>query len=497
MVTSLTQVIEGLGRPRVLVLGDLILDRYVFGNAERISQEAPVILLRADSREDRLGGAASVASMLAVLDAEVILAGVVGTDHNTKTVRELLDQFGIDHSLVLEDSTRPTTVKERYIGRAQAKHPQQMMRVDFEERHALDAALVNQLSAAIADQLDDIDIILVSDYDKGVCTPDLVRAVIAAAQPRGVKVLVDPVRGGGYEKRYLGCTTMTPNRLEASQAVGHPVETIEQAYAAAGKLREILHMEVGIITLDKSGMVLVDRQGLGHHFPVRQRQVYDITGAGDMVLSVLGIALAAGFDYPEAIQLANVAGGLEVERLGVATLTRDDLRADLHDTDGEKLLTRETLVQEVNRQRGTGKRIVFTNGCFDILHAGHVAYLREAAAQGDVLVIGLNTDASVRRLGKGSDRPINSQLDRAAVLGALRCVDYVCLFDEDTPLSLIEAVAPDVLVKGADYRPEEVVGREFVESRGGRLHLAALVPGRSTTQTLRKLAAASDRREAA
>ena len=478
------EIVESLGEPRVMVVGDLILDRYVWGNAERISQEAPVILLRADRREERLGGAASVATMLSALGAKVSLAGVLGVDDTADRCRELLNEHGIDHTLVLEDPTRPSTLKERYIGRAQQKHPQQMLRVDYEVRDAIAEPLAHRLIESIELAVKNTDIVLVSDYDKGVCTPTLLRQVITICKKLNVRVIVDPIRGGNYADRYHGCSSMTPNRLEAGLATGIEIADLNSAFLAAEHLCRSLDMEAGIVTLDREGMAMVHRDGRREHYTVRARDVYDITGAGDMVLATLGMVLAAGYDYPEAITIANTAGGLEVERIGVATVTRDEIVHDLMHSEASaqsKFVTRDALIAEVRRQRAQHRSIVFTNGCFDILHAGHVQYLQESRRQGDVLVIGLNTDASVRRLGKGADRPINDENQRAAILAALQCVDYVCLFDEETPLELIKAVEPDVLVKGADYRPENVVGREFVEARGGRLHLAPLVQGKSTS----------------
>ncbi|MGL5094724.1 MAG: D-glycero-beta-D-manno-heptose 1-phosphate adenylyltransferase, partial [Planctomycetia bacterium] len=336
----------------------------------------------------------------------------------------------------------------------------------------------------------DFDVVLVSDYDKGVCRPVLIRRLIEACRDHSLKILVDPIRGGDYQARYRGCSAMTPNRLEAGLAAGVVIHDLNDAFEAADKLRRELDMEVGVVTLDKEGIALVDAEGRRKHFPVRERQVYDITGAGDMVLAVMGMVLAAGGDYEQAIPLANTAGGLEVERIGVATLTRDEILQDLrHAPTGgaEKVVDANRLAGELDRLRRTGRRIVFTNGCFDVLHSGHVQYLREARAQGDVLVVGLNSDASVRALGKAPDRPVHDEAARATVLSGLSAVDYVVVFDDDTPLSLIESVRPDVLVKGADYKPEQVVGRAFVESYGGRLHLAALAPGLSTTAALRKL----------
>jgi D-beta-D-heptose 7-phosphate kinase/D-beta-D-heptose 1-phosphate adenosyltransferase len=482
MASNLTDLVRKLGRPRVLVVGDVMLDRYIFGSAERISQEAPVPLLRVDKREVRLGGAASVASMLACLGADVVLAGVVGGDRQAPVVHGLLDQFGIQTALVLTDPDRPTTLKERYIGRAHDRHPQQMLRVDFEVCTPLSGDLENALCKGMDAHLADSDIVLVSDYDKGVCTPRLLRHVIDRSHFFGRKVLMDPIRGTDYS-RYRGATCLTPNRTEAQLASGVTVGSASEALTAGEKLREQLDAEALIVTLDKEGMALAHADGRRQVFPTRSRQVYDITGAGDMVLSVLGLCLAAGADYDDAIALGNVAGGLEVERLGVATLTRDDLLRDLATSSPlpSKVMSLDELTIELDRRRRQGERIVFTNGCFDVLHAGHVRFLQQSRAMGQVLVIGLNSDASVRRL-KGTSRPLNGAEARAEVLAALSCVDYVTVFEEDTPLQVVKALRPDVMVKGADYRPEQVAGRDFVESQGGRLVLLPLVPGQSTSR---------------
>lgn len=491
MSTELIDLVQRLGQPRVLVVGDVMLDRYVWGNAERISQEAPVILLRADKREERLGGGSSVATMLRALGARVSLAGVVGNDRDAGRIRDMLTELGIDHEAVVVDSDRPSTVKERYIGRAQQRHPQQMIRVDYESREPLSSAIEAQLTKLVTSQLRKADVVLISDYDKGVCTPGLLAATIAGARARNLRVLADPIRGKDYRK-YHGCSTMTPNRLEAGLATGRDLQTNDQALEAAAQLREQLDMEAAIVTLDKDGMALVHRDGRRLTFPTRPRQVYDITGAGDMVLSVLGMALAAGADYEPAIRLANVAGGLEVEKIGVAVVTRDEILRDLirsGPTTNRKLVDRDTLRGELERRRLVGQRIAFTNGCFDLLHAGHVQYLQDARAQADVLVVGINSDESVRSL-KGPSRPVNSVDARAQVLAGLQSVDYLTVFHEQTPLELIQALRPDVLVKGADYRKEEVVGGDFVESYGGRVYLAPLCEGYSTTRILQSLGAA-------
>jgi D-beta-D-heptose 7-phosphate kinase / D-beta-D-heptose 1-phosphate adenosyltransferase len=494
MSADLIELVQRLGQPRVLVVGDIMLDRYIWGDAERISQEAPVILLRAEKREERLGGASSVTTMLRALGARVALIGVVGADAAAERVRQLLRDLDIDHEGVMTDESRPTTVKERYIGRAQHRHPQQMIRVDYEVRAPVDALTEQKLIQGIARQIRLADIVLISDYDKGVCTAQLIGETVSAARNGGLRILADPIRGTDYSK-YRGCSALTPNRLEAGLATGQALNTVEEALQAAEQMRQQLDLEAGIVTLDKDGMALSHRDGTKKVFATRPRQVYDITGAGDMVLSMLGMSLAAGATYEAAISLANVAGGLEVEKIGVATVTRDEILRDLlragtgAGAGMEKVVPPEVLQHDLASRRRLGQRVAFTNGCFDVLHAGHVQYLQEARLQGDVLVVGLNSDASVRNL-KGNNRPINSEMARAQVLAGLQAVDYVTIFHETTPLSLIHALRPDVLVKGADYQKHEVVGADFVESYGGRVHLAKWREGFATTGILQRLGAA-------
>ncbi len=493
---DLLEVIDSLGHPRVMVVGDLIYDIYTWGDAERISQEAPVILLRADRRETRLGGAANVCQMLRGLEAEVLGAGVVGSDEAGSAVRAMLEECGVDCAALLTDASRPTTTKERFMGRTEGRHPHQILRVDHEVREPLDAALEAQLVHAIQQRLGGVDIVLVSDYGKGVCSPSLLRAVIDAAKRRGVPVVVDPVKSQDFTV-YRGATAITPNRAETEHATGRKIKSPADAFAAAHELCQQADLDMAIITLDRDGMALVrakgdgECNGGGEVFPTRPRAVYDITGAGDIVLATIGVCLAAGTAPETAVRLANVAGGLEVEQVGVAVIARDEIRAhlqaEIHPA-AEKVVTLDNLARRTEACRQRGQRIVFTNGCFDLLHVGHITYLHQAAALGDVLVIGLNSDASVRSL-KGPKRPVIVEQDRAAMLSALACVDFVTVFDEATPAAVIERIRPDVLVKGGDYRPEEIVGREFVESYGGQVVIMPLVAGVSTTEIIKSVAA--------
>lgn len=442
MGNDLARIVEQWGRPRVLVLGDAILDRYVWGDAERISQEAPVILLRADHREERLGGAASVASMLSVLEAEVTIAGVVGMDDAAERLKELLEEHHIEYDLLLTDASRPTTLKERYMGRAQQKHQQQMLRVDYESRAVISDPLSERLASGIESRLIDFDIVLISDYDKGVCAPVLLRRVIEACRDQRIKVLIDPIRGGDYSSRYRGATTLTPNRLEAGLAVGRRIEDIKSGLEAADELRRALSLDVGMVTMDRDGMVLADAQGRRRHFPVSQREVYDITGAGDMVLAVLGLALAAGADYPEAIVIANAAGGLEVERVGVATMTRGELIADLtksSTTIKEKVLTAEQIVREVVRRR-PDERVHLVHGSFDVIDAEMIRRLGGIRERADLVIALVRGDAAFARAGEEIRPPINEESSRARLAAALEAVDYVCLVDDLFSLGTLETL---------------------------------------------------------
>jgi D-beta-D-heptose 7-phosphate kinase/D-beta-D-heptose 1-phosphate adenosyltransferase len=485
----LLEIVENLGSPRILVLGDAILDRYIWGDAERVSQEAPVVLLRADRDEIRLGGAANVANMVRGLEAQVTLATVVGDDANASLVIEALEQSGIDKSAVIRDATRPTTVKERFIGRAQNRHPHQMLRVDRETRAPLDpsiaAVLVGRMLAAIPDH----HAVLISDYGKGVCTPEIVVRVIDQARAAGIPVIVDPRPGNDYSL-YRGATAVTPNRLETRLATGREIRSPDDAIAAGRMLCRELGLDHAYITLDSDGIALVMADGTGRLLPTRKRQVYDITGAGDMVLAAIGVGLAAGVEPVEIARLANVAGGLEVERVGVVPVTRAEMLADIlanSRTTPDKVCAIDDLERHIAIRRKLGQRIVMTNGCFDILHAGHVGYLQQAAQEGDCLIVAINSDESVRRLNKGPERPIFPERHRSAVVAALEAVDYVVVFSEATPHALLERLRPDLLVKGGTYRHDEIVGWELVEAYGGQAKALGEIPEISTTRIVSQI----------
>ena len=487
MSTRLIELIENLPPSRVLLVGDMMVDRYLYGNAERLSPEAPVPVLHFQKEELRLGGAASVANNLATLGAKVTTIGVIGSDDTGRQLTKLLNDINADASGLIE-CNRPTTCKMRLVGSAQHRHPQQMIRLDFEESSPIDSATAQKMIANAINAMDTAELICIEDYNKGAVTTDVCRAIIDAAKHRGLPVLIDPARISDYRK-YAGATCLKLNRPEASRATGLPVETPEQFQHAAERLLETLSLEAVVLTLDKHGAFIASRSGDRRLLQTRPRQVYDVTGAGDMAFAMLATARAAGANWEEATLLANVAGGLEVEKFGVVPITPQEIvqellsEAHLH---AGKRRSLATLLPELARHRAAGKRLVFTNGCFDLIHLGHIKYFQFAKHQGDLLIVGVNTDQSIQRL-KGPKRPIINEEDRISVLEELESIDYLVPFDEDTPLNLIEAIRPDVLVKGADYKKEQVVGWDIVESYGGCVALAPLIDGRSTSNVIERV----------
>lgn len=485
MSAPLVTLLRSSLRPRMLVFGDVILDRYLWGHVNRISPEAPIPLLRVVRQEDRLGGAGSVAMMLAALDCQPVLAAVIGDDLEAPIIKDLLARHGVETALQVV-AGRPTTVKQRFLGLAQTRHAQQMMRVDREDDGPVPPAETEALLQGAIAQLPQCQVAIISDYNKGVCAGEVAPRLIAAAQKCGVAVIADPVPGADYRK-YAGCACITPNRLEAGLALGTTIRSTAEGLAAARKLLDF-GVQAAIVTLDRDGMAYASRSGAEGLFPVRARQVYDITGAGDMAISVIGFALAGGLDYPHILELANLAGGLEVERLGVAPLSRAELLAELQAGAGpaeDKIVRLPELLERLARRRQAGQRIVMTNGCFDLLHPGHVQSLAEARRLGDCLVVGLNSDVSVRAL-KGPTRPVVDETGRAQMLAALTAVDYVVLFDDVSVAPLVEQVRPDVLAKAAQYRPEEVVGHAIVTRYGGQVALLGMHGNYSTTALLEK-----------
>jgi D-beta-D-heptose 7-phosphate kinase / D-beta-D-heptose 1-phosphate adenosyltransferase len=488
MATRLIQLVENLPRSRVLLVGDLMADKYLYGNVERLSPEAPVPVLLHERDELRLGGAGNVAASIAALGGAVKVVGVVGDDDAGQQIRGMLRSCGADDSTVLTLKDRPTVCKMRLVGYAQHKNPQQMIRIDFEDAAPINADAEQRILAIVDAALAETDVLCIEDYNKGLLTTELTRQLIARAKARKVPVIIDPANLADYRK-YAGATAIKSNRIEAERATGLPVRTPEQYPAAAERLLETLDIEAAIVTLDRQGSYLATRDGEKRWIKTRERQVTDGTGAGDVMLAMITMARCAGATWTEAATLANVAGGLEVEKLGVVPIRPDEIVHELIAEGLEqagKLRPLAQLLPELARHRAAGKRIVFTNGCFDIVHLGHVKYFQWAKRQGDLLVVGVNTDSGIRRL-KGEKRPIIGEVDRLGVLEELESIDYLVTFDEDTPINLITQIKPDVLVKGADYAKQQVVGWDVVEGYGGCIALAPLIDGRSTSSVIQRI----------
>jgi len=490
MYERLLKTIGNLGSPRIMVVGDFALDVYVYGDAVRISPEAPVPVLKVAQTEYRCGAAASVAADVAALGATPVCIGVVGQDGHGEILREKLAACGADTSGLCEVPGRPTITKQRLIGLAQHRHKQQLMRIDQEPSESLPSTISDQVLQHYEQCLAQADIVCLQDYDQGLLGPALCRRMIELARDSGRRVVVDPTLDREYSQ-YRGATLLTPNRQEAAAAVGFAIETASDAAQAARRLLEDLVIEAVVITLDKEGAYLATKD-MSELVPARARNVYDVTGAGDVILATLAVSLAADSDYLSAVHLANMAGGIEVEKFGAATVTVSEIEHEIaaqYGARNTKLRSLDTLLEELKWRRSRGQTIVFTNGCFDVIHRGHIDYLRFCRAQGDVVVVGLNSDSSVRAL-KGPERPINNQYDRAAVLSGLETVDLITIFDDPSVLGLVKQVRPEVLVKGGDWGGKQgVVGWEFVESYGGKVTLAPLVEGKSSTSTIEKMKA--------
>jgi len=487
MYDKILDIVQNIGSPKIMLAGDFLLDIYVYGDALRISPEAPVPVLKVVKKEYRPGGAASVAADIAALGAKTFCLGTVGKDAEADVLRKLLSQAGADIAGLIETADRCTITKQRYVGLAQHRHPQQLLRVDEE----VDTNLTDEQYAQLLDiykrKISNVDIVCLQDYNKGLLESRFCGALIKLAKSAGKRVLVDPAPKADFAK-YIHASAITPNRLEASIASGVEIKTVADAAKAAEILYDKLHLEAAIITLDKEGVYL-KTSDIDLHIPTVIRNVYDVSGAGDMVLAALAATLAAGADYKTAVEICNIAGGIEVEKFGTATVSIEEIVNEIlsrQQKSGSKIKSIDQLIPNLDRHRSHGQKIVFTNGCFDVLHRGHIEYIDFCKQQGDIVVLGLNSDGSVRKI-KGPDRPINSQLDRAAVLSALESIDYVVVFDEPDPLELIKKVKPDVLVKGQDWAEKGVIGREFVEARGGKVVLAPLVDGKSSTSTIEKM----------
>lgn len=456
---------------RVLIIGDVMLDRYHFGTVSRISPEAPVPVVNVKKMTQTLGGAGNVANNISHLNAGAVIVGSCGRDTDAHTLKMMLDDIKTSYSFIETDS--PTTTKMRVIG-----DKQQIVRLDFEEVTPLRGELASKTVKAVESELAKCCAVVISDYGKGVCTFEVCEETIRLASNLGLPVIVDP-KGNDWRK-YAGATTITPNVKELSEAVGRYVENSdEDVVLAARDIIERTRVEYLIVTRSEKGISIVWKNE--HlHIPTEAREVFDVSGAGDTVVASLALCLGKGFEISEAVKVANKAAGIVVSKIGTAPVLLSELNSSFDDS--SKIVTRTQLKGYIARARAMKRKLVFTNGCFDILHKGHVTYLRQAAELGDILILGLNSDDSVKRL-KGPGRPLNSEEDRAEVLAALEFIDYITVFDEDTPFELIKSIQPDVLVKGGDYRIDDIVGREFAK----KTVVIDFVDGYSTTRIIESM----------
>lgn len=482
MVESLGHWVEKLKDTKFICIGDVMLDRFVWGEVNRICPEAPIPVIRVRKEQEMLGGAGNVVRNLDALGATGDLLSVIGDDLAGQRMSELIDELENSRSHFCKVSDRPTTIKVRYIASGQ-----QLLRADTEEHHSIAPIHEDEINDQFKQILNGQNVVILSDYGKGVLTHDLCQSLISTAKSAGKIVVADP-KGRDFAK-YSGVDILTPNKGELAFATGLPIDSDANVEVAAKCIMDAHNIKVVIVTRSSEGMSVITAEE-STHIPTVAKEVFDVSGAGDTVVSTIAAALAVGAPLVEAAKLANVAAGIVVAKLGTAVVHQSELLEEVHHQEIKKsessIVSFEQAASMTRLWQKQNKKVVFTNGCFDLLHPGHLALLTQARAAGHRLVIGLNTDSSIKRL-KGEDRPIQSEMARAVVLSSLELVDLVVLFDEDTPLKLIETLKPDVLVKGADYTIDKVVGADFVQSYGGKVVLAELKPGQSTTNTVNKM----------
>ena len=481
---ALHALVDALAQARVLTVGDIMIDRYVHGDVERISPEAPIPILSIRERTAMLGGAGNVARNLVALGARGRFVATVGDDGAAGEVRDLLNKLdGIEANLIVAPG-RQTSIKTRYLS-----GNQQLMRADWETAAPLPPETGALILDAATDAIAECAVMVLSDYGKGVLSGDAAAALIDAARSSGKTVIVDP-KGPDFG-RYRGAHVLTPNRRELGEATGMGVADDDDIVAAARTLIANYGIDTVLVTRSRDGMTIVAGDGGVTHLGAEAREVFDVSGAGDTVVSALAAALAAGARLERAAELANVAAGIVVGKVGTAAAYASDITAALRHRDlstaEAKVMAIEPALDRVELWRRQGLKVGFTNGCFDLLHPGHVSLLKQAREAGDRLVVGLNSDASARGL-KGPERPVQTEAARATVLASLASVDMVVIFGEDTPRGLIESLRPDILVKGADWAMDEVVGAEFVQGYGGHVLLVELEEGHSTTATISRMA---------
>lgn len=463
--------------PKILVIGDLILDQYLWGSCERISPEAPVQIVNIDSENFVLGGAGNVVNNLISLGAKVDLISVISNSETSKMLKRLLKEIGVDSKYLVFQKNIVNSKKSRIIS-----SQQQVVRFDQETTDEIDTNTQNFIVDIFHKIVNNYDVILLSDYNKGVLTNKLTKKIINISKKNNLRVLVDP-KGSDYSK-YKGAFLLTPNKKEASEASKTNIVDDESLTNAIIQIKTLCELEISIITLSEQGIAIYDNNLRTH--PTVTREVFDVTGAGDTILASLGFALASGYNIDEAVKFSNLAAGVVVGKIGSSTATINEIiqheSSLIESSSSRNIKTLDEIINLSKEVRSKGKKIVFTNGCFDLLHSGHVKYLEIAKSFGDILIVGLNSDKSVINL-KGKDRPINKQMDRAYLLAALEAVDYVVIFEEDTPYKLIESIKPNTLVKGGDYIGKKVVGEDIVSE----LKFVEFIDGKSSSKTIEKI----------
>jgi len=482
MKTKFKAFLKSDYRPRIMVVGDLILDEYIWGSVSRISPEAPVPILETKSENLTLGGAANVANNLVALGCEVHLVGAIGHDEKGDKLLSLIEEKKISSKGIFRFVYRPTTSKIRVIG-----HNQQILRIDKEDNRPITEETENKIIKFINKTLPDMDIVICSDYRKGILTEKVFSATTHRANNSKKRVLVDP-KSSNFEL-YRGATIITPNQFEVEEAVPIKIQDKIDLDRAAEYLLNLTHAKAILITRGKDGMTLYPNKEKPIDIPTQAKEVFDVTGAGDTVVSILAMALAIGFNYQDSAWLSNMAASIVVGKIGTAVVTLPEIDEYLHEEmlrTSKAVLNLEELTKTVSLAKSVGKTVVFTNGCFDLIHGGHIEFLQKARAKGDLLVVGLNSDKSVKAI-KGNGRPIKGEKERANIISALKSVDYITVFDETTPEKIISEIRPDILVKGDDYDVDEVVGREIVEGYGAKVELIPVVKGLSTTNIVTKI----------
>ena len=464
-------------KPNILVIGDLMIDHYLWGSCDRISPEAPVQVVNVKKESSVLGGAGNVINNLVTLGSVVDVISVIGNDSVANELKSLLEKIDVPTSNLVVENNRKTSKKSRLIA-----SQQQVLRYDMESIDDINENSHKQIIQTLEKNIDKYSSIILSDYGKGVLTTNLTKEIIKIANKNSIKVLVDP-KGKDYSK-YKGSYTLTPNKKEAMEATNIDIKDESSLIEALKSLKTQCSLEVSLITLSEQGIAIFDDELTIK--PTVAREVYDVTGAGDTVIASIAFALGNNLDIKDAIYFANLAAGVVVGKIGSATTTLDEIyeyEYSLHKSNSTShIKTFDEIKTLASKLHSQGKKIVFTNGCFDILHVGHVKYLEVAKSYGDVLILGLNADSSVRKL-KGPTRPINTQDDRAYILASLESVDYVVIFEEETPYELIKLIKPHVLVKGGDYEGKEVVGQDIADE----LKLVQFVDGKSTTNTIKRI----------